>query len=361
MPVSQRGSFPTAEEVTGQWLTQQLAAHNIDAQVSSFSAKKIGTGQIGKCFRYQLQYADGAQGPATLIGKFPSDDPASRTTGVMLKNFLKEVMFYQTLQNSLSISTPKCYFADIEGEGPEFVVLMEDLSPGEQGNQLLGCAPNVAEAAVMQLVGLHAPSWCDNELKKHAWLYDAQVSKSDAMFTMYNAQLPGFLERFGPSLEPDERDIIAQLGASRSAPLFSELGDIFSLVHVDYRLDNLLIDETPATPKITVVDWQSIALGSPLNDVAYFMGAGLLPEVRRPVEQGIVQKYHGGLMAAGIEGFDWTACWNAYRRGAFAGFGVTVVASMIVARTERGDEMFTAMAKRHARHALDLGADEFLV
>jgi hypothetical protein len=39
---------------------------------------------------------------------------------------------------------------------------------------------------------------------------------------------------------------------------------------------------------------------------------------------------------------------------------VTVIASMIVQQTERGDEMFIAMATRHARHALDVGADEFL-
>ena len=39
---------------------------------------------------------------------------------------------------------------------------------------------------------------------------------------------------------------------------------------------------------------------------------------------------------------------------------VTVIASMLVQQTERGDEMFTAMARRHSRHALDLGSAEFL-
>ena len=34
--------------------------------------------------------------------------------------------------------------------------------------------------------------------------------------------------------------------------------------------------------------------------------------------------------------------------------GVAVAASMLVERTERGDQMFMAMAHRHARHALDL-------
>ena len=33
-----------------------------------------------------------------------------------------------------------------------------------------------------------------------------------------------------------------------------------------------------------------------------------------------------------------------------------VIAAMVVQQTARGDEMFAAMASRHARHALDLDA-----
>jgi hypothetical protein len=77
------------------------------------------------------------------------------------------------------------------------------------------------------------------------------------------------------------------------------------------------------------------------------------------VEECIVREYHEALQA-GIDAFDWPACWQAYRRASFAGFGVTVIASMIVQQTPRGDEMFLTMARRHARHALDLGATEFL-
>ena len=61
-----------------------------------------------------------------------------------------------------------------------------------------------------------------------------------------------------------------------------------------------------------------------------------------------------------VPGYAWERCWEDYRRGTFSGFAVTVIASMMVQQTERGDEMFVAMARRHARHALDLGAAEFL-
>lgn len=353
--------IPTPQTVTARWLTERLReAGHAEVEVLGFDAKRIGTGQIGQCIRYQLDLAGGAAGgPRSLIGKFPSDDPSSRQTGVMLRNYRKEVSFYRELQARVRIRTPRCYFAEIVGDGPEHMLLLEDLAPAEPGDQLRGCSPGVAQAAVLELVGLHAPSWCDASLRGIDWLGEPNEPIVQLGRSLYRAQLPAFLERFAPRLEPDETRIIEQVAESQGPP-FETLGDVYGLVHVDYRLDNLMIDAGREPPGIAVVDWQSLTLGSPLSDVAYFLGAGLLPEVRRAEERGIVAAYHGALEQAGVASYPVEDCWQDYRRGAFAGFAVTVVASVLVQQTERGDEMFTAMARRHARHALDLGAEEFL-
>lgn len=354
-------SIPTPKDVSAAWLGACLEkAGHAGVRVRSFTQRPIGTGQIGQCIRYELDLEGGdGSAPSSLVGKFASDDPTSRQTGIQLRNYKKEVSFYQELQQRLTISTPRCYYAEIEGEGPEFALLLEDLSPAEQGDQLEGCSLDVARAAVLELVGLHAPSWCDDSLRGIEWLGEPSDQTIALGRLLYQSQLAGFLERYGPRLEPDERDIIAAVADSKGPP-FELLGDVFSLVHVDYRLDNLLIDGRSNPPGISVVDWQSIILGHPLSDVAYFLGAGLLPEVRREEEEALVRAYHEGVQKAGIAGYAWDDCWNAYRRGVFAGFAVTVVASMLVQETERGNEMFVAMARRHSRHALDLGSAEFL-
>jgi aminoglycoside phosphotransferase (APT) family kinase protein len=217
----------------------------------------------------------------------------------------------------------------------------------------------VARAAVLELVGLHAPSWCDETLRGIDWLGEPSDMTVEIGRMLYAGQLPGFLERYGARLASDEAAIIARVAESKRAP-FELLGDPFALVHIDYRLDNLLIDESVEPMRISVVDWQSVTLGHPLSDVAYFLGAGLVPEERRDAEKEIVRAYHEAIEKAGVADYGWDRCWNDYRRGAFAGFAVTVIASMMVEQTERGDEMFVAMARRHSRHALDLGADEFL-
>lgn len=359
--VPRRPGIPGPDEVSAEWLGERLrAAGHRDARVRRFTGTPIGTGQIGTCIRYDLELESGEPAvPRSLVGKFPSEDPDSRRTGVQLRNFLKEVSFYRELQPRLRISTPRCYHAEIEGEGPEFALLLEDLSPAVPGDQLAGCTPEVARAAVLELVGLHAPTWCDASLRGIDWLGEPSEATVQIVRALYRAQLPGFLARYGDRLAPDEAAVIARVGEDGGSP-FGPLRDPFALVHVDYRLDNLLIDHGETPPRVSVVDWQSVTLGSPLADVAYFLGAGLLPEARRAVEADLVRAYHSALCEAGVRDYPWDRCWEDYRRGSFAGFGVTVVASMLVKRTERGDAMFTAMARRHARHALDLGADALL-
>ncbi|MEM8768329.1 MAG: phosphotransferase [Pseudomonadota bacterium] len=353
--------IPTPDELDAGWFTERLKEAGYDrASVNEVSKKQIGTGQIGTCYRYDLSLEGASEEtPRSFVGKFPSDDPMSRATGVQLRNYYREVRFYQKVAAELSISLPQCYYADIEGEGPEFLLLLEDMQPAEQGDQLRGCDAEVARAAVLELVGLQAPSWGREDLKSYDWLAVDDAAQ-DMTRELYGQLLPGFIDRYGSALEKDEADIITRVGQAASCPLFEPATTPFCLEHVDYRLDNMLIDDRQAPPRVTVVDWQSVRIGKPMNDVAYFLGAGMVPEARRAVEAEIVRDYHAGLVAAGVADYDWSSCWEDYRKGTFSGFGVTVIASMIVGQTERGDEMFITMARRHARHALDHGAEEFL-
>lgn len=347
------------DAVTAEWLAGRLrdAGHET-ATVSSFSATEIGTGQLGKCIRYEMDVEGDDSAPRSLVGKFPSDDPTSRQTGVVLRNYIKEVMFYHELQSRLTISTPRCYYAAIDGQGPEFSLLLEDMAPAGQGDQLTGCSADVARAAVLELPGLHAPSWNDESLRGVEWLGEPTAETGEMVRALYASLLQGFVARYGSRLAQDEVAVIQGVAESKGPPFVSNEGP-FGLVHVDYRLDNMLIDDTKSPPKITVVDWQTVTLGRPVTDVTYFIGAGLQREDRIAIESDLVRAYHDRLKEAGISDYSWDDCWEDYRRGAFAGLVITVVGSMMVQPTERGDDMFVAMATRHSRHAIDLGADEF--
>jgi hypothetical protein len=355
-------AIPTPETITADFFTEMLrACGHSGARVARYDAVTVGTGQIGRCVRFALAFAGEADGaPRTLVGKFPSLDPLSSQTGVQLRNYAREVYFYRELAARLPIAKPRCYWADILGEGPEFALILEDMAPAQQGDQLTGCSPEIARAAVCELAKLHGPSWMDASLRGRHLIAEPSEASAAAARDFYAQMLPAFLARFAPRLAADEREILAAVAESHGPP-HRYPAEPWSLVHIDYRLDNLLIDASSSPPRVAaVVDWQSLVLGSPLSDVAYFLGASLLPEVRRPIESSLVRAYYDALCAHGVRSYGWDQCWQDYRRGAFAGFAVTVVASVLVQETARGNDMFTAMARRHARHALDLGSAEFL-
>jgi aminoglycoside phosphotransferase (APT) family kinase protein len=354
-------AIPTPESITPAFFTDVLrASGHAGVTVARFAATPVGTGQIGRCVRFAFDFASEAAGaPRTLVGKFPSQDPLSRQTGVQLRNYAREIYFYRELAARLPISRPRCYYAEITGDGPEFALILEDMAPARQGDQLAGCSPEIARAAVVELAKLHGPTWCDDTLRGRELIAEPTPERASQGRALYAQMLPAFLARFAPRLARDEQEIIAAVAKSNGPP-HAYPARPFALVHIDYRLDNLLIDARATPPRVSVVDWQSLVVGSPLSDVAYFLGASLLPEIRRPIEQELVRAYYDALLAQGVRDYAWEQCWDDYRRGAFAGFAVTVVASVIVQETERGNDMFTAMATRHARHALDLGSAEFL-
>jgi hypothetical protein len=354
-------TIPDIADVTPSWLTKALGSAGLDdLKVERVQMERIGTGQAAACARLSIEYAAApASAPRTLIAKFASDDEASRRNCAAMGIYRREVEFYRDIAPRLHMTLPRCWYLDVDAPGERFLILMEDLAPAAPGDQLVGCAPEVVRAAILELVGLQAPTWCDDALGKR-FMEPADGFFSD-MHGLYNRMLPGFVERFGTALAPDELAIIVEVGAARGAPLFQPVGTPFCLEHRDYRPDNLMIDTTGARLRVVAVDWQGMRTGRPLNDVALCLAGSLEPDTRRAVEHDILRAYHHALVDAGVRDFSYDQCWTEYRRAAFAGFGLTVVAAMAVVQTPRGDRMFEAMARRYARHALDLGAREFLV
>ncbi len=333
-------------------LTPQWLSHALGLPVASAQSTPLGTGQMCDSVRISLVYDGSSDGPSTIVAKLPAADPTSRNTAMMLRNYVKEVNFYRHFVDTLTIRTPHVLYADIDDSGVSFVLLMEDMAPATQGDQLAGCTPEVARAALREMVGLHAPRWNDPKLKGYDWFYvDPETNRSSS--GMLPVLWHGFRERYADRLTEE----VLKVGVSLFENIdkyATDAGGPKTIVHGDYRLDNLLLG--PGPDDVAVVDWQTIAFGTAASDAAYFIGAGLLPELRREHEDELLRAYYDDLLAAGVKDFSWDECRRDYTRGSFAGLIMAVGASMLVERTERGDAMFMAMAERHAQHALDLDA-----
>jgi hypothetical protein len=351
--------------VTAEWLNAVLeAAGELDgARIVGFEREDIGTGQVGANVRFRLRYdADGdPTGPATLVGKFAAQDETSRATGVATRTYETEVAFYRDIAATVDISRPQCFYTAIEPGTADVVLVLEDLAPAVQGDQITGCGVAQAELAVDEAARLHGPRWGDDTLLDHGWLAEGVAARAGTgIADLFNFTWDGFVERYRDRLDPGALDVGVGLRKHITAWSTHEAA-ANTLTHGDYRLDNMLFGLPGSDRPLAVVDWQTVRLGCGTADVAYFLGAGLSVADRRTHERDLVARYHRGLLAYGIDDYPFDACWDDYRRYSYAGYVMAVIASILVGRTDRGDDMFMAMANRHAAQVSDLDARQLLL
>ena len=352
----------TIEAVKPQWLTETLRRDRPEAtEVTSFESTRIGTGQVGECWRLDLDWRDEDALPSSVprgvVVKVAAQDPTSREAGRAQSCYVREVGFYSQLASSVDIRTPHCDFAAIDENETDHLLLLEDMAPARQGDQLEGCSLAQARAALVELARLQGPRWDDPSLLEIDWLERPDERAHADLVGLVAALHEGFLARYTDRLAPEAVEVVRWLAAR--LPEAPQATGPLTLVHNDYRVDNMLFGDGESAPLVTVVDWQTLKLGSGPADAAYFLGAGLPTEVRRAHERELLRTaYWDTLVDCGVEGYDFDTCWNDYRRGCFGGVLMALIASMLVGATERGDEMFLTMARRHARHALDLDAQE---
>jgi aminoglycoside phosphotransferase (APT) family kinase protein len=346
------------EAITPSWLTRVLAAGGVDAEVRDFTTARVGTGQIGQSIRFALDHgrADHAA-PSSLVGKFPSPEEESRNAGVVLGNYIREVNFYRRLAPTALISTPKCYFADVDEASSEFVLMMEDLAPAQQGDQLKGCTLEQARLAVREAAHLHASHWADERIEDLAWVSGTRAAGERPAFDR-KALWQVFCARYGDRMSAESRRIGETLNTNFAAYESYYRGPK-SLVHIDYRPDNLMFASASGGRPITVLDWQSLAFGCGVTDVAYFLAGALERNLRRSVEKDLLKEYHERIRELGVD-YDFETLWRDYRSRAFALFLVAFYAAMIVTPTPRGDDMFMAMIGSATDQILDLDSLSFL-
>jgi len=340
----------TPDEITSEWLSTVLGA-----DVELAGTTRIGDGLVGMNLRLALR---GADAPTSLIAKLPTLDPTSRATATALRNYEREVKFYEQIAPTVDIRVAQCHHAEWHADTDDFVLLLEDLAPGEQGNQLHGCSAEHSRVAVVELARLHGPRWGDPTLDEVEFLRRSGADDAAVLQSFWEMLVPGFLGTYSKYLDSEGVALIERFG-SRLADWVVGHTLPSTVTHGDYRLDNLMFRSAAGGYPVAAVDWQTPGLGAASADVAYFLGAGPLPEVRREIERDLVHEYCAALDAYGVT-VDEGEFWHQFCRDAYSGIIMAVIASQVVGESERSEAMFAAMATRHTRHALDLGAESLI-
>ncbi len=322
--------------------------------VTALSWEPIGTGQVGDSARFTLSYDAPAAGPPSIAGKFPAADPVSRSTAAMFGLYRNEVGFYRDLAAHLEVRVPRPLLAEVDDTGAQFVLLFEDLAPARGGNQLAGCTLADGRHAMRQAAAFHAPTALDPALLDHAWL-QPRPEIAGQIGAMYPNAQAVFRERYAGQLAPELMAVCDGLAAASGKWFGRAPQAVPCLVHGDYRLDNMLFDVGSGRDPLAVLDWQTVAIGSGLTDIGYFLGCGTGSTLRRAHEAELLDLYCAEMTRRGVP-MTRAEAWDGYRIGALHGLSTAVFSAAYVERTERGDANFLSMATGAAELALDHGS-----
>jgi len=356
----------TIDGLTPDWLTGALRSggHIGDATITGVQAETVGAGVGILCLlaRLTLQYDRPATGaPATVIAKIPSPDPQTRGLANVFHFYEREVRFYRDLAADISLPTPRCFYSELDEASGDFVLLLEDLAGARIGDQLAGCSADDAKLAIANLAKSHAQWWNHPRLDSLTWMPVTADPINKAGMALYPVAWPQFLERFGSNCPAE----VLRIGEMLE-PHFTAMLDMFSsgsrtVLHGDYRLDNLFFATSPGEVPLHVIDWQIAMRGIGTYDVGYFLSQSLDVDVRRAHEREILELYHTTLCENGVSDYSFEECLHHYRWTILGCFVYPVMGGGLGDLSNaRGLALATAMTERSAAAIMDWNAGELL-
>jgi hypothetical protein len=291
------------DDIDAAWLTAALRPSlGAGAAVEPFSVETIGTGVglMGLLYRLHVKYTGDAPGaPGTVIVKLPVLLAETRQVSAAYRLYEKEVAFYRSLASQTSLKTPHVYLASHDPETDNFVLVMEDIGHLRAADQVAGCAREDAVAAMVALGRHHASFWNDPRFATDelGWLpFGSDSPTPEGIQQCFANYWDDFVEFMGDELRPEIRALGDFVPGAARELLEVPDGHPVTLVHGDYRLDNLFFDEQR---EVTALDWQIVVKGVGGYDFGYFVSQSLAVDDQRAHIQELARVYLETLRDAG--------------------------------------------------------------
>lgn len=355
--------LPTSSaEITPEWLTERLrATGTIDSTtvVSSIERDLMGAGIgfMGEVGRIKVSYAGGA-GPATMICKIPTQDPTIRGMLAAAKVFEREARFYADVAPALDV-VPEALGIASDLEHDDHVLILEDLGHLRVGDQAVGVDVKDARATMIAAARLHARFWQNDDLESIDWM---PMANSDGMKIgreVYKASLPGFLQVFAHAIDADMVSVMERYGDNVHQLLDRIAQMPNTVVHFDFRLDNLFFDDS--NQNVWMIDFQTSSKGGGAYDIGYFMSQSVPIDVRRTHEDSLLRMYHDELVRLGVRGYSFDQFFQDYRVGVLYGWIIPVYAvGTLDSSSERAMALWTEVIQRAQAAMRDHEVADFL-
>ncbi|TMB91781.1 MAG: DUF1679 domain-containing protein [Chloroflexi bacterium] len=314
----------------------------------------IGRGMFGQVIRLRLTYSQRLPGdPVSLVLKTPAGSAGNRAQAIAFDMYTREACFYRELAPTLRLSVPRCYFARVDPDTGEAILVLEDLGRLQSGDQVGGLDASRARTAVTRLAAAHAQWWDAEALRRFSWLPSLDSPVMRRLERLYGRQWPAFIDAYGAHLPAGSAQLGARVAGCVDEVLVRLSRPPATLVHGDFRADNLYFAARRDDDAVVVADWQVVSRGRAAFDVAYLLCQSMTSDVRRRHEWALLRSWHATLVACGVTGYSFGDALADYSVGLL----LAVVYAVVGATLDRGDERGIALARAQAARTFTAALD----
>lgn len=225
--------------------------------------------------------------PASAIIKLPSTSPDDDALAVRLGYYERELNFYRDLAFRVGLRAPRYFYSAKDAGSRGYVLVIEDLAGLDVVEQIRGLDTPRAFAVMQSLGHMDGSWWNSDELARLEWL--------PLSFGAGEGLVGNLLDQGWPSWSSQAVDIVDQRQLKLAREYVESVNQImelspkepFTLVHGDFRLDNMMFDKDEPV----VFDWATVSRGGLLLDLTYFLSTSLTVESRRQHHARLIEVY----------------------------------------------------------------------
>jgi len=337
----------TPSGITAEYLTAVLRQSGTikDNSVKSVEVRMVpaGSGFAGQGAYVTIEYERESNGaPAKMFAKMSSADAEVRGRLRSIGLYEAETGFYRDLSHQAKIRVPRAYACLYDPKTGACLLLIEDIRHLRFADHVAGCTAADARTVVTGVARMHAHYWRNEKLLQCAWLRSAETERA-RLAELYRAMLPRWEQKWAHLNPPGVIRAAHALAGFFEVWHDSHLTDSWTLVHGDFRPDNLAFDESG---EVVAFDWQTARRYPSSRDLAYYI-ASLKTELRRENEAELLELYHRTLAANGVRDYSMEELRVSYRRSMGTPLYVHVVAGGLMDfSSERGQELARVATER---------------
>lgn len=286
-------------EVTADWIDAILRAEDAigDNTVTGVQYNPIGedTGFLSQTVRVNLEYEGSAgDAPRSVVVKIEPESGAFQAAERGIRAFEREIQFYRDVANRVSLRLPHVFHSEVDKSGR--VLVMEDLSNLENGDQVQGLRHDQVLAVVREIAKLHAEFWSSSELNAMSWMPEHEGLLAEG----YQEHWSSFARAYAHRIGGDAIRLGEQV-ADRLDQLEAEIAKRpMTMIHCDLRADNLLFGNDD---EVVILDWQLANRSLGAIDPARLMGGSEPAALRRGHQLEVFDTWHAALVQWGVRNY----------------------------------------------------------